>query len=93
MHRVGRIEGSGLVNSVAVGQVHTRRQRLVGDDAGKIRLGLIFRKHALQLGAFVSEIVDKQRSAPGVTKFYSGAHVYEVVARQLSVRAGELVRV
>ena len=92
----GQIDGAELlwlVDLVAVGQVDTRRERLVGDDASKIRLGLIFRKHAFQLGMLVSEIVDKKRSAPRITKFNSRSDIDQVVPGQLSVRTGELVRV
>jgi len=89
----GQIDGAELlwlVDLVAVGQVDTRRERLVGDDASKIRLGLIFRKHAFQLGMLVSEIVDKKRSAPRITKFNSRSDIDQVVPGQLSVRTDEL---
>src|ERR1700691_2768861 len=82
----GQIEGAEfwwLVRLVAIGQVDTRRERLVGDDASKIGLGLIFRKHALQLGVLVSEVVDKQRSAPRITKFNARADSDEVIPGQL----------
>src|SRR5580704_11736478 len=79
-------------SSEAVGQVDTRRERLVGFDASKTRLGQIFRKHALQLSTLVSEVVDKRRSAP-LIMLNSRADIDQVIPGQLSVRTGEFVRV
>ena len=62
-----------------VGEVDTPRERLVGFDASKTRLGLIFRKHALELSMLVSQIVDKRRSAPLIMKFNSRADIDQVI--------------
>ena len=77
----------------AAGQFDACRERLVGDDAGEIGLGLIFRKHALQLSPLVGEVVDKQRRTPCFTKFDSRADIDHVIPGHLPVRTGELIRI
>jgi hypothetical protein len=58
-----------------MGKVHSCRERLIGDDAGKIRLRLIFREHALQLGMLVGNIIYEQSRTPRITKSHSRAHI------------------
>src|ERR1700679_3243221 len=85
--------GSRALALEAIGQVDTPRERLVGFDASETGLGLILREHALQLGVLVSEVVDERRGAPLIMKFNSRSDIDQVIPGQLSVRAGELVRV